>query len=77
MALRTRATQQRPLHSGSAGGLSTLGPAHRPLLQVRASHRLHLLVTQFISTIHLSLHPSIPHIVRADHMLGSVLGVHR
>lgn len=76
MALRTLEAQRRPLHSGSAGDLSTLGPAHRPLLQVRASRRLHLSVT-LPPAIHPSLHPRIPRVIRADHALGSVLGVRR
>lgn len=76
MALRIQEAQRRPLRSGSAGDLSTLGPAHRPLLQVRASRRLHLSVT-FSPAIHPSLHPPIPRVVRADHALGSVLGVCR
>lgn len=57
MALRTLAAQQRPLRSGSAGGLSTLDLARRPLLQVRANSGLQLTVTHPPS-IHLSTHPT-------------------
>ena len=73
MALRTLAAQQKPLRSGSAGGLSTLDLARRPFLQVRANSGLQL----SHPSIHPSIHPPIPHIVRAYQLPGALLGTYR
>lgn len=76
MALRTLAARQKPLRSGSAGDLSTLGLAHRPLLWVRVSSGLRLTVTPS-PALHPYVRPSIHPSPRSQDLPDDVLGTHR